>query len=128
MLDNSSENPKYTFVKLDDESETIRCVEPYAFDYATFAKGRWLKRSLIDVMTKEFGGYEESYWMRAISNGLVTVNGKPTTPVYIIQNSDRIVHRTHRHEPPVKGKITLVGETEDLLAVSKPASMPMHPW
>ena len=43
-------------------------------------------------------------------------------------NSDRVVHRTHRHEPPVKGVVQLVGETEDLMAVCKPASMPMHPW
>ena len=33
----------------------------------------------------------------------------------------------HRHEPPVFGKIEYVGETENLFAVCKPPSMPMHP-
>jgi 23S rRNA-/tRNA-specific pseudouridylate synthase len=122
------ESPNYSFLNLDHETETIRCVEPYVFDYTTFAKGRWLKRPLIDVLTKEFGGYEPSYWHNAISSGRVTVNRQATAPDYLIQNSDRIVHRTHRHEPPVKGCIDLVGETDDLLAVCKPASMPMHPW
>lgn len=58
------ENPHYKFLNLENDSETIRCVEPYVFDYTTFAKGRWLKRALIDVLTQEFGGYEVSYWHR----------------------------------------------------------------
>ena len=52
------------------------------------------------------------------------VNGNPTNESYIIRNSDLLLHRTHRHEPPVFGEITLIGETADLIAISKPASMP----
>jgi hypothetical protein len=117
------EKPEYRFLPDD-----IRCVLPYVFDYTTYAKGRWLHRPLIDILSKEFGGYEIEYWYQAIKSGRVTVNGSQTTPEYVIMNSDRVVHRTHRHEPPVKGVVQLVGETEDLMAVCKPASMPMHPW
>jgi 23S rRNA-/tRNA-specific pseudouridylate synthase len=38
-----------------------------------------------------------------------------------------MMHRTHRHEPPVIGKVTLVGDRDDILAINKPASIPMHP-
>jgi 23S rRNA-/tRNA-specific pseudouridylate synthase len=41
--------------------------------------------------------------------------------------TDVMFHRTHRHEPPVHGVIALVENAPDLVAVSKPASMPMHP-
>ncbi len=32
-----------------------------------------------------------------------------------------------RHEPPIVGNIHFIQETEDLIAVCKPASLPMHP-
>jgi tRNA pseudouridine synthase 9 len=38
-----------------------------------------------------------------------------------------MVHKTHRHEPPVHGAIELVAETGDLVAVNKPSSVTMHP-
>lgn len=33
----------------------------------------------------------------------------------------------NRHEPPVFGEILLVGETDEIVAISKPPSLPMHP-
>jgi tRNA pseudouridine synthase 9 len=32
-----------------------------------------------------------------------------------------------RHEPPVFGELVLVGESDDIVAISKPPSLPMHP-
>ena len=43
------------------------------------------------------------------------------------ERADVLVHKTHRHEPPVQGEIELVGETPDYVVVSKPSSMTMHP-
>ena len=99
-------------------------VQPYIFDFTANAKGRWLGKKLIDVLSKEFGGYDLDYWTRAIVCGNIKINNKTTTKDYVIKNGDRLLHRTHRHEPSVVGKISLVGETDDILAVSKPASMP----
>lgn len=65
-----------------------------------------------------------NYWKLAIQDTNILVNGNPVTENYIIRNSDLLLHKTHRHEPPVFGEITLVGETSDLIAVCKPASMP----
>lgn len=78
-------------------------------------------------MTKEFGGQPPIYWTDAIRRGSVKVNGKLVGPDYVLKNSDKIVHKTHRHEPPISGNVTFVGETSELLAVCKPASLPMHP-
>ena len=79
------------------------------------------------VLSAEFGAQPRVYWERAISNGLVTVNGKSAEKSYRLCNGDHVRHLAHRHEPCVFGEVALVGETSDLFAVCKPASMPMHP-
>lgn len=65
-----------------------------------------------------------NYWKNAIHDKNILVNNSPTTESYIVRNSDELIHRTHRHEPPVFGTIQLVGITDELIAVNKPASMP----
>ena len=32
-----------------------RCVAPYAFEFRTFCKGRWVGRALLEVFATEFG-------------------------------------------------------------------------
>lgn len=64
------------------------------------------------------------YWIHAIACGHIRINNKKTTQDYIVKNGDRLLHRTHRHEPSIIGVVALVGETCDIVAVSKPASMP----
>lgn len=105
----------------------VRFVEPYVHKFTSFAKGRWLGRSIIDIVVKEFGGHPELYWERAIQLGFIRINGERVNQTYEIKNSDHFTHITHRHEPPVMGTIKFVGETEFAFAVNKPASMPVHP-
>ena len=105
----------------------VRFVEPYVHEFTSFTKGRWLGRQIIDVVTKEFGAHPESYWERALQLGFIRINGQHTDRHYVFKNSDRFTHLTHRHEPPVSGRIAFVGETEAAFAVNKPASMPVHP-
>jgi len=109
------------------DSKCIRYVKPYFQDFRTHAKGRWIGREIVEVFCREFGAHPKQYWMNAISNGQVKINGQIVGENYRFLNSDLVVHRTHRHEPPIFGAIALVGETADLLAISKPPSMPMHP-
>ena len=40
----------------------VRVVEPYRFSFATFAKARWIGRSVLDVYCSEFGSYPKSIW------------------------------------------------------------------
>ncbi len=35
----------------------IRVVKPYSFTFATFAKARWVGRTVLDVYSSEFGSY-----------------------------------------------------------------------
>ena len=65
--------------------------------------------------------------MSAINNGFVKVNNEKISNNYVFQQNDLLQHKTHRHEPPILGDIVLVGESESLVAVSKPPSVPMHP-
>lgn len=109
------------------DSKCIRYVKPYFQDFRTHAKGRWIGREIVEVFCREFGAHPKQYWMNAISNGQVKINGHIVGEDYRFRNSDLMVHRTHRHEPPIFGAITLVGETADMLAICKPPSMPMHP-
>jgi len=118
----------------DEYSETdyiiegkVRHVVPYIHEYTTYAKGRWIGKTIIDVLLNEFGGHPPSYWKNALLMGHVQINNQVTSFHYIIQNNDKLSHRTHRHEPPIVGSISLVGDTETLMAVNKPASLPMHP-
>ena len=65
----------------------------------------------------------------AIETGKVVVNGQRVpTLSYILRNGDVISHTLHRHEPPVTAQpIGTVHEDNDLLVISKPAGVPVHP-
>jgi hypothetical protein len=118
----SDSNGMYTI------KDGVRHVVPYIYEFATFAKGRWIGRDLLHVVNSEFGGlgYDNLFWTKAIENGHIKINGNIVTPTYKIKNSDYLTRRTHRHEPPVFGEIEILAENADMLAINKPASLPMH--
>lgn len=105
----------------------VRYVAPYVHEFATFAKGRWLGRELLEVLHSEFGAHPIEYWKQAIESGFVSIHGKKVSPSYQFANGDKLKHITHRHEPCVVGKIDFVGEDNRIIAVNKPSSMPVHP-
>lgn len=114
-------------------------LDPYAYTFESFAKSRWTDRSILDVYADEFKAYPSSYYKEAIQQGRIQVMHKNSpSPVtvccdYKIQGSDALTHTVHRHEPSVmihndqSPFISIVGETEDILAVDKPATLPVHP-
>lgn len=54
----------------------------------------------------------------AIQSGRITVNERIVSPDAVVQNGDLIVHKTHRHEPPVSGEdIAVVHEDDDVVRV-----------
>ena len=109
-------------------ADGVRNVNPYLFEFKTFAKGRWIGKCLLDVVCSEFGGlgYDKTFWSYVIRNGHININGNIVPETYIMKNSDHLSRKTHRHEPPVYGQVQFVGENETMFAVCKPASMPMH--
>lgn len=56
------------------------------------------------------------------------MNGEAVTSYYKLKDCDKIVHAVTRRETPVleEPKIEILYEDENLLAVDKPPSMPVH--
>lgn len=60
-------------------------------------------------------------------SGKIKVNDEIVSPDYKIKNSDQITSFVHRHENPViASKINIIKETDDLLIINKPSSIPVH--
>ena len=56
------------------------------------------------------------------------INGALVTPDTPLQNGQTISHTLHRHEPPVTSDpIGILHEDNDMIVISKPAGVPVHP-
>jgi RluA family pseudouridine synthase len=106
----------------------LRKVYPYYYQFTTYAKGRWYGQKLVDVFVKEFQHVTPESFKKSVESMAVTVNGKPTNVDYVLQNGDFITNAIHRHELPVTAEpITVTAESDELLVVNKPSSIPIHP-
>ena len=45
-----------------------RMAQPYVYEFRTFAKERWLGRSLLSMFTEEFGAYTPKYYESALKH------------------------------------------------------------
>ncbi|KAI9013637.1 pseudouridine synthase, partial [Hyaloraphidium curvatum] len=102
----------------------LRKVQPYDYTFQSYAKERWLGKSLIEVMRREFHDQSEPYYREAIKTGRLMINSRTVDPDYVFKNGDLMQHRVHRHEPPVT---ETAPELVDLVMVNKPSSIPVHP-
>ncbi|KAK2077813.1 hypothetical protein QBZ16_004661 [Prototheca wickerhamii] len=85
----------------------LEAVKPYHFDFACSVKERWAGQTLLEVNSPP--------------------DREPLSPDTILQPGQRMRHLIHRHEPPVRGGPVLVlGCTAEVVAVAKPAGMPVH--
>jgi 23S rRNA-/tRNA-specific pseudouridylate synthase len=112
--------------------EVLRRVVPYCHSFKTAVKGRWLRRSLIEVFSSEFGSHSPDYFQRAIEIGTLRVNGAKVSPTLLLDNNHTLTHLAHRHEPDVSATpIELLHDQEDegggFIVINKPAGMPVHP-
>jgi tRNA pseudouridine synthase 9 len=119
-------HPEYFF------EDGLRKVKPYHFTYNTFAKQRFLGKTLVNVYNDEFRDRPVDYYRNAILKGDIIVNGKrvPEEEVdtIILSNGDLITHTTHRHEPPVNAQaIGIVYEDDEIMVIDKPAGIAVHP-
>jgi len=118
----------------------IRVIKPYPFTFSTFAKARWIGRSIIDIYTSEFGSYPRSYYELSIKEGRILVSGRRVTCDYVVKNADELCHTVHRHEPAVSlcdydndsdfissPWIKILYEDNNIIAVCKPPTLPIHP-
>ena len=108
----------------------IRVVKPYPYTFATYAKARWLGRTVLDVYHSEFGSYPKLYYENAIIQGRILVSDQMVDLNYKIKGRDVLTHTVHRHEPAVavssEDGIDVLEETDDLVVVDKPGTLPVH--
>lgn len=105
----------------------LRWVEPYHHTFETHAKGRWVGREVLEVFAKEFQSEPREAYEHAIEAGRITMNGLPVTATTIVRDNDLIRNTAHRHEPPVIAtELDIIHEDNSVVAVDKPASMPVH--
>ena len=127
-----------------NEHYSARVVHPYPYTFSTFAKKRWCNRKVLDVYCTEFGSYPSQYYKTAIESGRILMNGKKVRIVdddddddNLIRMGDFLSHMVHRHEPAVlvsnhpnnndNSIIDIVHESDDVIVVDKPSTMPTHP-
>ena len=107
-----------------------RNVVPYLHPFASNAKRRWVGRRVIDVMLDEFphGGWSAAYFEQASAAGQLTLNGRPAVLEDVFRDGDRFVHTVCRTEPsvPSSAPIEMLLCDDDLLAINKPAGVPVH--
>lgn len=101
---------------------------PYRFDFTMHFKPRWRGLTLMSVFTSEFPHAGRAYWEGEITGGRVLANGEPAEVSTRWRVGLTVVHAVHRHESPVRADgIDELYRSDELVAVSKPASLPVHP-
>ena len=133
-IENCNENPSNE--SYEKESNLfVRIVHPYPYTFTTYAKKRWCNRKVLEVYCTEFGSYPESYYVAALKSGRILVNGTPVKNIHdqVIRSGDCLSHMVHRHEPAVLVSspsglpVDVVYESDDVIVVDKPSTMPTHP-
>ncbi|EED82536.1 predicted protein, partial [Postia placenta Mad-698-R] len=107
----------------------LKKIPPYWYPYTTMAKGRWLGREILEVVSTEFRDRSMEYYRYALESGVTTINGKIAKPDTIVQNGDRIENVVHRHEPPVTAtpvRIIHHDREREFIIIDKPGSIPVH--
>lgn len=127
-------------------SHGLRHVSPYYKKTQVFVKGRWVGRTVLDVLVKEFRSFDMEYYTKAIQKGRFKLIRKSDPVLKLdplkseIKSGDILETVIHRHEPPVKAwpimhtsiknnieGIPIVFEDDQMLVVDKPCGIPVHP-
>ncbi|ELQ74480.1 RNA pseudouridylate synthase [Trachipleistophora hominis] len=98
----------------------------YFYKFDTQVKGRWVGRSIIDVMSNEFTMKPVEYYDEAIRIGNITVNNEKSDKCRILSLGQTIQHLVHYHEPDAC-EIELLCLEDDYLVVNKPSGIACHP-
>ncbi|KAG8945734.1 hypothetical protein FRC04_000593 [Tulasnella sp. 424] len=110
-------------------SPKLRHCPPYWHANRVRAKGRWLDREILEMVSTEFRDRSVEYYKYALKIGATRVNGKPAPPGTIIREGDLFENMRHRHEPPITSipvKIVHRDEQNGFVVIDKPPSVPVH--
>eukprot|EP00792_Barthelona_sp_PAP020_P003741 TRINITY_DN1614_c0_g1_i1.p1 TRINITY_DN1614_c0_g1~~TRINITY_DN1614_c0_g1_i1.p1 ORF type:complete len:412 (-),score=92.01 TRINITY_DN1614_c0_g1_i1:227-1462(-) len=110
------------------EKDGCQYTRPYYFQYRSNVKGRWVDKTVLQVLCEEFGERNRDYFVEHIESQDVLINNKPTTVDTRMKLGMQMVHRVLKREIPVlaKEKPIVLGMFENVVAFYKPASYPCH--
>ncbi|KCZ74902.1 hypothetical protein H311_04128, partial [Anncaliia algerae PRA109] len=98
----------------------------YFYEFYANTKGRWLNKTILEVMNTDFFSPHDEYFANAIEKGVILVNKSKVTKDYKLKDHDIITHFVHIHEPIVP-KIKIIAEEKEYIVVYKPSGVPCHP-
>ncbi|GAQ83120.1 hypothetical protein KFL_001360170 [Klebsormidium nitens] len=105
-----------------------RLVRPYFFEFVSHVKSRWAGQNIVELFSNEFRQRDRQYYMQAVEDGRLQVDGRKVPTSYRLTQGQTVVHFVHRHEPPVMADpVTVLFSDADVVVVRKPASVPVHP-
>lgn len=89
-------------------------------------------------LTEKLKGYPRSFWQKAVTDGLVLVNGKNANSHYKVKDGDEIKIKERQVEkvamekridlsPDKKIKFTVIFEDDNFIVIDKPAGLAVHP-
>lgn len=88
--------------------------------------GRYHGWTLIEMLTNLHPHVDD--WGRRIEEGLLVRRGRPLGPATLVASGDRVLHVERAViEPPVSRDVQVVFDDGDVVAINKPAPLPMHP-
>ncbi len=106
----------------------VRLVLPYPITHRFRVGAEFVNKTLLFTMSTRFPFRMEKDWHKRILDGKVGVNGNITPPDYELRTQDEIFHHNpFVIEPSVPDEVQTLAETDDYVAVFKPAPLPMHP-
>ncbi len=106
----------------------VRLVLPYPITHRFRVGAEFVNKTLLFTMSTRFPFRAENDWQKRILDGKVGVNENLTSPDYELKNQDEIFHHNPLViEPSVPDEVQILKETDDFVAVFKPAPLPMHP-
>ncbi len=106
----------------------VRVVAPYELTRTIKVRQRDAGKTLLELFSERFPYIPEQEWLWRIEQGWLSANGTPLTPEYRIGRNMHVEHYSPRvKEPAVASGVQILQETDQWLAVYKPAPLPMHP-
>lgn len=109
-------------------SRNVRLVLPYPITHRFKVQDEFVDKTLLEMMAVRFPFRPEKEWRDRIENGRVGLNEESAVPGVLLKKSDSVFHHNPNViEPSVPNEVEILEETEDWVAVYKPAPLPMHP-
>ncbi|WP_165779111.1 pseudouridine synthase [Rhodohalobacter barkolensis] len=105
----------------------VRVVAPYELNRTINIKPADAGKTVLDFFDERFPYLGRDIWIDRINHGWITEGTQPVSSDFTIKPHLRLNHFSPKvKEPAVASDIRVLDETDDWLAVYKPAPLPMH--